>query len=187
MDRAALAGPGRMPGRMIESHIRRGFVPPAEAAGLVDLWHRLDRTPRDTLWTGRARHTDGAELDPLLGRVRTLAREIWRRDAVAFAPTLVRWTAGEAMALHSDHGCDGEFPQRHWAAIAFLNEDFCGGAHYIEGGPDIAPEAGMVLLHPGGAQRHGVRAVTAGERYTFACWLAPASRPRSYVVRAHGQ
>ena len=162
-----------------------GFLSPDECAGLVRLWHDTPIPPPRFPAGAALSPQQQAALDwdvrlkaPPLPWLSTRLRETVRAtvpdcDGVVDNLVLVRWLPGEDMALHSDFGAWGEFPNRHFAAVVFLNEDFGGGEHYFADG-EIAPVTGTLLVHPGGTLRHGVRTVRERPRYTATCWFGSA-------------
>ena len=87
-------------------------------------------------------------------------------------PHVVRWTEGDEMAAHDDLGEHKEFPNRHFAAIVYLNDDYTGGELMF---PDlnmgIRGHTGELIIFKGGSIMHSVNKITSGTRYTLAAWL----------------
>lgn len=87
---------------------------------------------------------------------------------------LVRWRPGDQLdPPHADaENLDGSphpYPQRHYSALIYLNNDFEGGQIFFPKHnltPEIIP--GMLVQFTGKAEDlHGVTRVTAGIRYTI--------------------
>lgn len=87
-------------------------------------------------------------------------------------PHVVRWTEGDEMEAHDDLGEHKEFPNRHFAAIVYLNDDYTGGELMF---PDlnmgIRGHTGELIIFKGGSIMHSVNKITSGTRYTLAAWL----------------
>lgn len=82
------------------------------------------------------------------------------------------WRESDEMPPHSDYGARNEFPNREYASIIYMNDDFEGGEIYI---PDLnfemKPKKGRLICFRGGILHHGVRAITKGMRLTNICWF----------------
>ena len=84
---------------------------------------------------------------------------------------IVKWLPGGSMGLHNDNARD----TTSLVSITNLNDDFQGGAHYIDDLSkneklDILPKVGKTVAFDGKKYLHGVREVTKGTRYTLAIW-----------------
>ena len=85
---------------------------------------------------------------------------------------LMVWNVGHKMRPHSDYGGQNEFPNRDYASIIYLNDDYEGGDLVI---PKIKfvnkPKKGQLVTFAGGKLLHGVTKITKGKRYTSICWF----------------
>tara|TARA_Y100000994_G_scaffold237620_1_gene229392 strand:+ start:7939 stop:8493 length:555 start_codon:yes stop_codon:yes gene_type:complete len=84
---------------------------------------------------------------------------------------IVKWLPGGSMDLHTDDARE----TTDLVSITNLNDDFKGGAHYIDDLSkneklDILPKVGKTVAFDGKKYKHGVREVTRGTRYTLAIW-----------------
>nr|BAR31788.1 hypothetical protein [uncultured Mediterranean phage uvMED] len=84
---------------------------------------------------------------------------------------IVKWLPGASMNLHTDNARE----TTSLVSITNLNDDFQGGAHYIDDLSkneklDILPKVGKTVVFEGKKYEHGVRKVTSGTRYTLAIW-----------------
>jgi hypothetical protein len=156
----------------------------------------LDGNPGDT-WYARKIHP--FSLPPpiltLMERIRVrAARHIKADYAIAdrvFADTLqlVRWRPGDSQLPHADcENFDGRphpFPWRAFASIIYLNDEYEGGQLFFPGlglRPHTPP--GTLAYFPSTRDYvHGVEEVTAGTRYTLACFYTfDERRDDAYAV-----
>ena len=87
---------------------------------------------------------------------------------------VVRWDPGTFMKPHVDNPA-GWF--RDYAAIVYLNDDFEGGTfEFTDLELEIKPKQGHCLMFSCDGQRHGVKAITSGVRYTLSCWYQKNKR-----------
>ena len=85
---------------------------------------------------------------------------------------IVKWNEGDEMIVHDDLGEYKEFPNRHFAAIVYLNNDYEGGElMFPEINMGIKAHAGELIVFRGGSLMHNVNKVISGTRYTLASWL----------------
>lgn len=86
------------------------------------------------------------------------------------------WSEGHEMRLHSDYGANFEFPQRDYASIIYLNDEYTGGNLVI---PDLeitlSPKKGQLVTFRGSKYKHGVTRIETGRRLTSICWLCDDS------------
>jgi len=156
--------------------IIQNFLTPEECTQVIDLWHATPEQPvaDEDFWKGRIRWFDwplplGVKVDHDMPRLAAgfIGKGVEQTEAHA-----VQWPEGYAMPPHTDYGRDGEFPERDYAGIVYLNTDFEGGGIYFpEHGFAIDPEPGMLVVFPGGRTLHGVDEVRNGTRYTIASWM----------------
>lgn len=159
------------PRDLAEVYVEPDFIDREEAAALRAAWDAAPvPPPRDDMWTSKVRWLD---MGTLPERIHAFGRRIVP-GCELLNPHLVRWKPGDKMPLHSDYGATKEFPEREWAVILYLNDDFEGGEIMLREGDDVInlrPETGMLIVHRGGRRYHGVSKVTAGYRYTAIAWL----------------
>ena len=157
---------------MEDTYVVHNFLQNEECAYLISEWENtVETSGDDEIWAHRTKYS--ANLQDIPGRVLVEAQRTLP-GATMSDPHLVRWQTGESMPMHADHA-NGQFPERDWTAVIFLNDDYEGGQHYFEEG-EIEPERGMLILHKGGTRLHGVREVSGCNRYTFVCWLCESEK-----------
>lgn len=87
-------------------------------------------------------------------------------------PVIIRWFPGLEQQPHADKqlndGSPNPFPNYDLNSLIYYNDDFKGGQlYYPQHDLEITPEPGLAVAHPGDINYlHGVKMVTAGERYT---------------------
>lgn len=114
---------------------------------------------------------------PIQETVAILALEIGRLlnrhfNTVLYPETIsvVRWSAGDEMALHHD-GQSAHTQNRTHSVIIYLNDQAAGGEIYFpEIGTLIAPKRCLMLAYDK-TLRHGVNAVQT-PRYTLTLWYS---------------
>lgn len=83
------------------------------------------------------------------------------------------WNVNNEMLPHSDYGANNEFPQREYASLIYINDNYEGGELYI---PDLnfelKPQKGQLITFQGGKYKHGVKKITSGYRITSICWFS---------------
>ena len=84
---------------------------------------------------------------------------------------IVKWPVGCYMNAHNDDSRK----TTNLVSITNLNDDFEGGAHFVDDSGekeklDILPKTGKTIAFDGKKYKHGVREVTKGDRYTLAIW-----------------
>jgi predicted 2-oxoglutarate/Fe(II)-dependent dioxygenase YbiX len=94
-------------------------------------------------------------------------------------PHICVWRAGSEMPPHADdqHPDPTErhaTPDRDYAVILYLNDDFEGGELWFPDlGVEIKPKKGTLVAFPGGASHfHGIAPIRGGDRYSLLCWLS---------------
>jgi hypothetical protein len=98
------------------------------------------------------------------------------KDLYADIFQFVRWRVGDCLdPPHADaenlDGTPHPFPYRNFAAVTYLNSDYCGGKISFPNLDNFCPEIkpGMLVAFPGTLDYlHGVSKVTQGTRYTIA-------------------
>jgi hypothetical protein len=105
-------------------------------------------------------------------RILRFAREMTGLNLTIDNPHVVHWPAGTEMPPHNDLGANMEFPNRNFAAIVYLNDDYQGGELMF---PDldfgIKGHTGELIIFRGDSIMHGVNKINSGNRYTIASWL----------------
>ena len=87
---------------------------------------------------------------------------------------LCRWDVGKKLTPHIDNQDTHEYstPWRTYSSLVYLNADFEGGEIYFPRlGMALKPATGLLVIFSSGAEHeHGVKEVTAGQRYTMPSW-----------------
>jgi hypothetical protein len=80
---------------------------------------------------------------------------------------IYKFREGDFMKEHHDSGLS---PDIKLGAVIYLNDDFDGGEiYYPKANLEIKPVARSLVVHPAGMiYRHGVKAVSNGERFSLA-------------------
>mgnify|MGYP003350451936 CR=1 FL=1 len=148
-----------------------------ECDELVTLYEntKLPDTSKDfSVWSGRVKWPIYPKyLDNKLNAERTrVCEEYFGKKFKLLNPNMTFWKEGHEMSPHSDYGGVNEFPEREYASIIYLKDDFEGGELYI---PELnfenKPKKGQLVCFQGGKMMHGVRMVTKGTRLTHICWF----------------
>lgn len=111
-----------------------------------------------------------------------VAKVIGRHFQVDLYPetvAVVRWDAGQEMALHQD-GHTAETASRTHAVVVYLNDQEVGGEIYFpEIGTTVSPRRALMVAYDTSAL-HGVRPVVA-TRYTLTLWYS--TLPEASIIR----
>ena len=87
---------------------------------------------------------------------------------------LCQWDVGKQLTSHIDNQDSHEYstPWRTYSSLVYLNEDFEGGEIFFPRlNEALKPATGMLVIFSSGPEHeHGVKAVTAGQRYTMPSW-----------------
>ena len=87
---------------------------------------------------------------------------------------LCRWDVEKQLTPHIDNQDSHEYstPWRTYSSLVYLNEDFEGGEIFFPRLKEaLKPTTGMLVIFSSGPEHeHGVKAVTAGQRYTMPSW-----------------
>lgn len=129
-----------------------------------------DRVKRPLAWPEKSFHTLTRK------RISTAQAHFGVKfHPMPFNQVLNVWREGMEMHPHGDHA-HGRYPERDYASLIYLNDDYDGGELYIPSlDIEVKPEKGMLLTFAGGTLMHGVKKVTRGTRYTNSCWLKLAN------------
>ena len=79
---------------------------------------------------------------------------------------LYKWPEGSYHDPHYDTASEKTI----LTTVAYLNDNFTGGATYLGCGTKIAPQKGRLLIFNGNKILHGVEPIQEGERYSFSVW-----------------
>lgn len=126
------------------------------------------------VWAGRGRWPEYTEEQKikLIDERKEISEKYFDKNFIIDNLHIMIWEPGHKMRPHNDYGADQEFPQRHFASMIYLNDDFEGGNLVI---PELKfvnrPKLGQLVTFPGGKYLHGVTTITKGNRYTSACWF----------------
>jgi len=105
-------------------------------------------------------------------RILRFAREMTGLNLTIDNPHIVHWPADTEMPPHNDLGAMREFPNRNFAAIVYLNDNYQGGElMFPDLGFGIKGHAGELIIFRGDSIMHGVNKINSGNRYTIASWL----------------
>ena len=151
------------------------FLSPEQCAWMVDYAKSKPSThlEDDPFWDNRIWHDapHPPDIKKKLSTIRDLISAEFRTKAAPPESSwqIVRWQDGLCMPLHMDYGAKGEYPNREFASIIYLNDDYLGGQTYLKSGEVIIPKTGRLVIFRGGSKPHGVRTVT-GDRFTCINW-----------------
>lgn len=111
-------------------------------------------------------------IDYYIDKMKKCAEAYFKCTLSARNPVIIRWFAGLEQRPHADKqlndGSPNPFTDYDLNSLFYYNDDFEGGELYY---PDhdlcIKPKPGLAVIHPGDINYlHGVKMVTAGERFT---------------------
>jgi len=111
-------------------------------------------------------------IDFYIDKMAVAAGEVFKCKLSKRPPCLIRWFPGIEQRPHADKqmpdGSPNPFIDYDINSLFYYNDDFEGGElYYPEHDIVIKPEPGLAVLHPGDIHYlHGVKMVTAGERFT---------------------
>lgn len=171
--------PGDGPTAMLAMHGVH-FVPdlltPEECEEVIAMWEKTQVTSDgNTFWNERSRYpvlTPGNLTNKLTRAIEGKGHTFYGETLFQRAFNIVRWGEGDEMPAHTDLGQHNEFPNRKYAAVIFLSDQFDGGETYFPTlGAEVRCSRGTAMLFPGGTLMHGVKKITKGLRYTAISWL----------------
>ena len=106
---------------------------------------------------------------------RELAESLFNKKFETRNLNITLWRVGDFQGPHSDYGGRNEYPDRDYASIIYLNDDFEGGEIYMpEWKMSHVPKKGQLVIFPGGTVLHGVTEVKKNRRLTSICWFKSA-------------
>lgn len=79
---------------------------------------------------------------------------------------VVKWPEGSYTGMHLDKADEKTVV----SSVTYLNDDFSGGTTIFEDLFEVKPKIGRTIFFHGVQYRHGVSAVTRGQRYTLPVW-----------------
>jgi hypothetical protein len=159
------------------------FISDEECAILVEAFERNALTNSandfwDNMIVYPAKITDRDVLGLMAetsSRTRAVILDTYKPDEIfSDSIMLCRWDVGKELTPHIDNQDTHEYstPWRTYSSLVYLNDDFEGGEIFFPRVDlTLKPVAGMLVLFSSGAEHeHGVKAVTAGQRYTMPSW-----------------
>ena len=111
-------------------------------------------------------------VDKYIDKMQSYAEETFNCKLTKRPPCIIRWFQGIEQRPHADKqmndGSPNPFPDYDLNSLFYYNDDFEGGElYYPDHDISIKPKPGLAVLHPGDINYlHGVKMVTAGERFT---------------------
>jgi predicted 2-oxoglutarate/Fe(II)-dependent dioxygenase YbiX len=95
--------------------------------------------------------------------------ELKGKVSYSYIFTINRFKSGDSMPVHSDRGPYETNNDILHGFVIYLNDDYEGGEiYYPKKFLSIKPKKYSLVVHPGSEEyEHGVREVTAGERYAL--------------------
>ena len=191
----AMAGMQRVPNRLVDLRILKGFLDPAECAWLIAAIdaRRRPSTIADDSGEAAFRTSETCELDMADPRVTAIDRRI--ADLLGIDPAYgeplqgQRYAVGQEFKPHTDYfeptGIDyhrfcAKTGQRTWTAMLYLNVPEAGGATRFKAiDKTVQPETGKLVcwnnLGPdgrvNGATLHQGMKVRAGVKYVVTKWF----------------
>jgi len=154
---------------------KESFLDTEECSFLIRRWVPENTDDPSVFWRNK-QCWSGIELNKgvIEERILQFAQQETGLSLSLLNPHVVKWDKGDEMLAHDDLGEHREFPDRQFAAIVYLNEDYTGGELMF---PDlnmgIRGHTGELVLFKGGSVMHSVNKITSGTRYTLAAWLTP--------------
>lgn len=151
---------------------KESFLDKDECDFLIRNW--VAENPNDTSqWQNRV---CWSALDSNKGvieeRILRFARQKTGLNLSIMDTNIVKWNKGDEMPPHNDLGANREFPNRNFAAIVYLNDNYQGGElMFPDLGFGIKGHAGELIIFRGDSIMHGVNKINSGNRYTIASWL----------------
>lgn len=157
-------------------HIVDGFLDPLECQQFRNLKRGNAQNKGDhSFWFGRIWWPSVGGYDGIKDKLDSVQKLISDRFEPVKSPEawqLVHWPRGMEMPLHDDHGGKKEFPHRDYSAVIYLNDSYTGGETFFSDGSDVSPRMGRLVIFKGGTEKHGVRKVENGDRWTSVTWFS---------------
>lgn len=153
---------------------KESFLDTDDCSFLIRSWVPENPDDPSDLWRNKTCwSTIEANKGVIEERLLQFAQQKTGLDLLLLNPHTVKWGKGDEMLAHDDLGEHREFPNRHFAAIIYLNEDYEGGELVFPHlGLGIKGHTGELILFKGGSVMHRVNMITSGNRYTLVCWFA---------------
>lgn len=167
-----------------------GFLPPGPCAALVDFFKgniaEMAAENASPAFSNRqinyGRIPNNLPIKNLINQCRWRIADVIReaygeRQVYPDYTDLVFWPPGDGMVVHADNanedGSPNLFGWRTYSAVLYLNDDYQGGTTFFPRlGVEVRPETGKLVAFGAGSEyQHGVRPITAGERYTMPLWF----------------
>jgi hypothetical protein len=122
-------------------------------------------------------------IDFYIVKMQKYAEDFYKVKLDKRSPVIVRWFKGIEQRPHADKqlndGSPNPFTDYDLNSLFYYNDEFDGGELYY---PDheitIKPRPGLAVMHPGDIYYlHGVKMVTAGERFTTPAFYSVSELP----------
>jgi len=86
---------------------------------------------------------------------------------------IVLWRCGKKMGIHKDNGYDdsGEFINRHYSSVTYINDDYTGGETVIDNYVSIPKKGSIVIFTSDERCLHKVNTIESGTRIVVPIWL----------------
>ena len=120
-------------------------------------------------WDGcypRSIHPDDTFAIPKINKVVSAINSLFEVKVCIDWCEIVRWPRGSSKTPHFDFASD----RTALASITYLNDDYAGGATFIENDLKCIPKKGRSFYFDGQYYHHGVEKVRKKDRYTIAIW-----------------
>lgn len=128
----------------------------------------------DDIWVNRVKHPEYTEYykNKLISHRTAVCENFFNIKFNMTSINMTLWKEGHEMPPHLDYGAWNEYPDREYASILYLNDDYEGGELYITDLKiTIKPKKGQLVCFQGGKYMHGVKKIITGERLTNICWF----------------
>lgn len=128
----------------------------------------------DDIWANRVKHPEYTEhyKNKIIANRTVECEKFFNKKFKMTSINMTLWKSGHEMPPHSDYGGLNEYPDREYASIIYLNDDYQGGEIYIpELKFELKPKKGQLVCFQGGKYMHGVKKILKGERLTSICWF----------------
>ena len=160
-----------------------GFISDEECAILVEAFENTALTNSangfwDNMIVYPAKITDRDILELMINtstRTREVIMDRYKpKEIFSDSIMLCRWDVGKQLTPHIDNQDSHEYstPWRTYSSLVYLNGGFEGGDIFFPRLNEVLkPTTGMLVIFSSGPEHeHGVKAVTAGQRYTMPSW-----------------
>jgi len=111
-------------------------------------------------------------VDKYIDKMQKCIEDFYKVKVSKRPPVIMKWRPGTEQQPHADkqlnNGDPNAFVDYDLNSLFYYNDDFEGGElWYPFHGITVKPKPGLAVMHPGDVHYlHGVKMITAGERYT---------------------